>query len=161
MQRQRSREQRDASADAQFRDERRGTIVGADRRKREHRRRRLTARAREWNDVAEIGCVGLRRLIAARNQDSAVEVVGTALIVRSRGDDVAWLRKLSHRHPFLKKLSPKRTFNEPLNVIPGLGDGTRLFDRLCAQIKIAHVVLVEQVVDSKRQNRVLVRPIVG
>jgi hypothetical protein len=33
-----------------------------------------------------------------------VEVVGTALIVRSRGDDVAWLWNLSHRHalPFTR-----------------------------------------------------------
>ena len=57
------------------------------------RRGAVTARTRERNDVAEIGGVGLQRLVAARDQDGAVEV-GAALVLRSRGDDVAWLRKL-------------------------------------------------------------------
>ena len=124
VQRQRYGEERDAGTDQDVRDVRRGPFVCSNRRQWERRGGAGTARARERNDVAEIGGFGLRRLIAARDQDDAVEV-GAALVLRSRGDDVAWLRKLPHRHPFLKNVSPKRTFNEPLNVMPGLGDGTR------------------------------------
>ena len=92
--------------DQDVRDVRRGTFVGGNRRQRERRGCAGAARARERNDVAEIGGFGLRRLIAARNQGDAVEV-GAALVLRSRGDDVAWLRKLPHRHPFLEERVPE------------------------------------------------------
>ena len=98
MQHQRAHDQREAAADPEFGGVRRGPLVSRDRRQRERRGSALATRTRKRNDVAEIGRVGLRGLVAARDQDGAVEVFGAALVLHSLGDDVAWLWKLPHRH---------------------------------------------------------------
>lgn len=64
--------------------------------------------------------------ITRHDRGNALEV-GDAAAVGTKGDEVAGVIGLLYRHPRLKNSSPKRTFSEPLNVIPGLGDGTRLF----------------------------------
>jgi hypothetical protein len=79
----------------------------------------VTTRARERNDIAEIGGRALRRLVATRDQDDAVEVIGAAPIVRSRGENVAGLGDLPHCHPFqtssiLEERVPEAHLQRPL-----------------------------------------------
>jgi hypothetical protein len=98
MQQQRYRHAYEPPDDSQLRRQWQGPIVLRNGWQRKRDGRFLPSRTRERNDIAEISGRTLRRLVATRDQDNAVEAIGAAPIVRSGSDHIAWLWDLPDRH---------------------------------------------------------------